>query len=289
MSKSTDTDAENNRKTSAAITLAPSRGRIYIGTSGYSYRDWVGHFYPEGTKPQQMLAYYAKQFPFAEINSTYYRPPTPAMLSAMVKKTPPQFLFAVKAYKSLTHERPKNVSDDCWQFLQALQPMMEAGKLAAVLLQFPYSFHCIPENSRYLIQLHQYLPGLPVAVEFRNRNWVNPRTWDLLRELGWAYTCVDEPQLKGLVRPEIAVTAPISYVRFHGRNAKQWWQHDQAYQRYDYLYSEDELRPWASNIRSLAAQTQAVYVAFNNHYQGQATRNAQMLRDLLDQAAEAGE
>lgn len=289
MSKDAGTGNESSRHSGTPVTLGPGSSKIYIGTSGYSYRDWVGYFYPEGIKPQQMLAYYAQQFPFAEVNSTYYRPPTPAMLLAMTRKTPPEFLFAVKAYKSLTHERPKNIAGDCWQFLQALQPLVEAGKLAAVLLQFPYSFHCTQENHEYLIQLHQHLPGLPIAVEFRNRNWVNPRTWELLRKLGWAYTCVDEPQLKGLVRPKIAVTAPISYVRFHGRNAKQWWQHDQAYQRYDYLYSEDELIPWVTNIRALAAQTKAVYIAFNNHYQGQAVCNAKMLRELLAQETDSDE
>lgn len=255
--------------------------RIFIGTSGYSYDDWLGYFYPPKLPRSKMLEYYAQEFPFTEVNSSFYALPSPKMCEGLAKKTPANFVFTVKAHKSMTHERPGNVEEFAKRFLFALQPLLGAGKLGAVLLQFPYSFHNTPENRRYLAKLNALFSTVPAVVEFRHHTWTGKATWDFLRELGLGYTCVDEPALKGLVRPAVVCTAPVAYVRFHGRNAAKWWNHEQAYERYDYLYTEEELREWVPGIKSLAAEAERVFVAFNNHYRGQAVINARMLREML--------
>lgn len=258
-----------------------SAAQVLIGTSGYSYKDWVGPFYPPGLPAEDMLAYYAREFPFVELNFTYYRLPTQRTLAGMARKVPPGFLFTVKAYQSLTHSRGEAVAEDAGKFLYGLKPLVDAGRLGAVLLQFPYSFHHTEENRRYLVWLKELLSGLPLAVEFRNREWAKEPVWELLASLGMGYACVDEPRLRGLVGGVVKCTASVAYVRFHGRNAARWWQHEAAYERYDYLYSEDELREWVPGIASLAGRAERLFVAFNNHYQAKAVVNARMLRGLL--------
>lgn len=258
-------------------------GSVYVGTSGYSYSDWVGPFYPVGLPHEAMLAWYAREFPFVEINFTYYRLPTQRTFSSMLKKTPPDFIFTVKAYQSLTHGRGDSVGEDAGKFLHGLAPLVREGRLGAVLLQFPFSFHNTEENRRYLARLPELLGGVPLVVEFRNRGWAVPPVWELLHSLGLGYVCVDEPQLRGLMSRAIRCTAPVAYVRFHGRNAAKWWEHEAAYERYDYLYGEDELKEWVPGLVHLAEQSQKLFVAFNNHYQAKAVVNARMLRRLLEE------
>lgn len=254
---------------------------IRIGTSGYSYDDWIGPFYPEKTAKRDMLSFYAREFDLTEVNSTYYRLPTPQMLAAMARKVPEGFLFTVKATQELTHGREEPL-DAFRQFRAALQPLQEAGKFGCVLAQFPWSFRPAEENRNYLTVLREQLPDLPVVVEFRNAGWVTEETFDLLRQLQLGYCCVDEPRLKGLIPPIARATAPVAYVRFHGRNAAKWWQHEEAWERYNYSYSEAELREWVPQIKDLAGSAETVYVLSNNHWQGQAVTTARQLRLLLD-------
>ena len=254
---------------------------IRIGTSGYSYDDWIGPFYPEGTAKGDMLLYYTREFDMTEVNSTYYRLPTPQMLAAMARKVPPGFLFTVKATQELTHGR-EEPQEAFRHFREALQPLQDAGKFGCVLAQFPWSFRPTDENRDYLALLREQFQDLPVVVEFRNAGWVNEQTFDLLRKLNLGYCCVDEPRLKGLIPPIAKATAAVAYVRFHGRNAAKWWQHEQAYERYDYTYSEAELREWVPKIRELNSAAETVYVLANNHWQGQAVATAKQLRLLLD-------
>lgn len=232
-----------------------------------------------------MLAYYAREFSFVEINFSYYRLPAQRTLAGMACKIPEGFLFTVKAYQSLIHGRGEMAAEDAGKFLHGLAPLIGEGRLGAVLLQFPYSFHNTEENRRYLAQLKELLPGVPLVVEFRNRAWAREPVWGLLGSLGMGYACVDEPGLKGLIGGVVKCTAPVAYVRFHGRNAARWWEHEAAYERYDYLYGEDELREWAPGIADLAGRAERVFVAFNNHHQAKAVVNARMLRRLLEEAA----
>lgn len=256
-------------------------GELRIGTSGYSYEDWRGCFYPVKLAKKDMLAYYAQEFSFTEINSTYYQLPGLKMMEGLAQKTPGGFVFTVKAYQSLTHGRTDTVEEDARKFIYSLAPLREAGKLGAVLLQFPYSFHNREENRTYLARLKDILRDAPTIVEFRNQGWDRPAVLDFLKQLQIGYTCVDEPQLKGLVKPCAVSTWPLSYVRFHGRNAAKWWQPEQSFERYDYTYSPAELEEWVPGIEKLREESAKVFVAFNNHYRAQAVLGARMLRDLL--------
>lgn len=229
-----------------------------------------------------MLSYYAREFSFTEVNSSYYRLPNRFMFAHMVNKTPEDFLFAVKAYRSITHERGGEAAGDSLKFNEALQPLLQSGKMGPVLLQFPYSFPCRAENREYLVRVRDWFEGLELVVEFRHQSWVCPETWDFLSSLKMGFTCVDEPHIKGLVTPEVKCTHNVAYVRFHGRNAGKWWHHREAWERYDYLYSADELRSWLPGINKLVREAGVVFLVFNNHPKGKAVRNARLLRELLE-------
>ncbi len=253
---------------------------IFVGTSGYSYPDWVGPVYPLGIKKGDMLEHYAQEFGFTEINSTYYGMPNKFMMWNLVKKTPEQFQFVVKTHQSMTHQRSAGKME-YGQFLDAVEPMREAGKLGGVLAQFPFSFHCTKANVEYLKWFAAHFEGLPLAVEFRNDKWVREGTFELLRKQGLGYVCVDEPDIDGLVKPVSVVTGDTGYVRFHGRNAVNWYQHKESYERYNYLYSQAELAEWVPRIKEMELKAKKIFVALNNHYQGQAVVNARMIREQL--------
>lgn len=251
---------------------------IKIGASGFSYDDWRGTVYPAGLPARDHLAFYARDFPTVELNVTYYRIPDARTVQGWARKTPDRFVFAVKAFQGLTHDRTQ---PDFAAFVAALAPLVAAGKLGCVLAQFSYSFHPDPENRSYLHRLREGLGDLPAVVEFRNAGWVAPSTFDLLRSLGLGFCCVDEPHLRGLMPPVAVATGPVAYVRFHGRNAAKWYAHEEAWERYDYTYSLDELREWVPKLRQLDAEAPLTLVYFNNHFRGQAVRGARDLGQLL--------
>ncbi|HEY6572699.1 MAG TPA: DUF72 domain-containing protein [Candidatus Eisenbacteria bacterium] len=201
------------------------RARILVGTSGYSFPDWVGPFYPPGIERSKMLDYYSREFRVVEVNATYYRIPPPATLRAMERKTPPEFEFVVKTHHDMTHERSLDPAL-YHAFAQAIEPVRAAGKLQGLLAQFPYSFHRTPENERFLSALKARLPEAPLFVEFRHRSWVEDGVWERLDAEGIGYVSVDEPDLPGLVPPIARVTGAerIGYVRLHGRNRENWWR-----------------------------------------------------------------
>lgn len=253
---------------------------IYIGTSGYSYKDWKGIFYPDSIKDDSMLEYYAKYFNFTEINFTYYTMPSFKSFEGMNARTPDDFLFSVKAFSSFTHK--KDATKEMAQaFLSSLKPISESGKLACILFQFPYSFHKNKENIEYLKVVREDFKGEKICFEFRNSYWASEDTIKFLKsnEIGWV--SVDEPDIKGLVRPAVAVTSDIGYVRFHGRNAEKWYNHNESYERYDYLYSEDELMEWVNRIKYIEKNSKTVFIAFNNHFRAQGVKNSSMLRSLI--------
>ncbi len=251
---------------------------IRLGTSGFSYDDWIGPVYPPGLTRGAWLAHYAAEFDTVELNVTYYRIPRPNIVQGWVQRTPKRFLFSVKAHRSLTHEREQ---PDFAAFVESVEPLRNAGKLACVLAQFPYSFHPTEQNYAYLRILKQGLAELPVVVEFRDRAWVQQRVFDLLDELDLGYCCVDEPRLKGLMPPIARASAGIGYVRFHGRNAAKWWKHDQAWERYDYTYTEEELEEWLPGLHDLNRSVPIVLVYANNHYRGQSIDTIKKLKKLL--------
>jgi uncharacterized protein YecE (DUF72 family) len=199
----------------------------------------------------------------------------------MAEKVPDGFTFTLKATGTLTHQRDKATDEEFARFVEGVLPLVGAEKLGCVLAQFPYSFHATTENRAFLQRLHEGLQDLPVVVEFRNRRWLVEETFALLKELGMGFCCVDEPRLSGLIPPVARATSPVAYVRFHGRNAEKWWRHDEPWERYDYTYSDEELREWVPKIRGLAEESDVVYCFANNHWVGQAVDTARQLRLLL--------
>jgi uncharacterized protein YecE (DUF72 family) len=261
---------------------------VRIGTSGYSYKDWVGPFYPPGTKATQQLEYYAGRFDCLELNVTYYRIPDAKLLSGIAQRTPPGFDFVVKLHGDLTHKQSRDRAID-QAFHAALQPLREAGKLRGLLAQFPHAFRNTQENRAFLTQLRERFPDDPLFVELRRLEWGIEPVYAFLRQWQLGWVSVDEPALPGLLPPLALATTDTAYVRFHGRNAAHWYAGGpSASSRYDYLYSETELREWAEKIRNLVAETRQTYVFFNNCHAGQAPANAQAMKDLLLQLWESG-
>lgn len=287
-----------------------------IGTSGYSFADWVGPFYPPGTKSADFLPYYASQFGCVEVNSTYYGVPEPRVLANMERKTPPGFRFIVKLNQAMTHEgsRERELYE---RFRNVLRPLKDAGKYDGLLAQFPWRFKREERTKAHLEFLREALPGEPLWVEFRHDSWMHPRLPEWLAERSLGYCAVDEPALPGLVPPVTHVTNGIGYVRFHGRNAANWWRsgavergslhaergsgaagatgaslvreggpapplpRSREQLRYDYDYSERELSEWLGRLNELAKQAKQTYLFFNNCHAGQAARNAKLMEELL--------
>jgi len=252
---------------------------IKIGTSGYSFEDWRGVFYPEKIEKGKMLDFYIRHFSTVEINSTYYRIPHPAVMANIDKKTPAGFEFVVKTPDTLTHKR-KNIEESMKSFQECLKPMEDSGKLKGVLAQFPYSFKFSPANLKYMVDCSKAFIDDFFYVEFRHSGWINPTTMKTLRDAKIPYVSVDEPQLPGLLKPELHHTAKTAYVRLHGRNGAQWW--DGGALRYDYNYSDAELEEWRQKIVKLEGEVKKIYIFFNNCHLGQAVKNARQMIEKLN-------
>jgi uncharacterized protein YecE (DUF72 family) len=295
---------------------------VWVGTSGYSFRDWVGPFYPPGTKSGDFLHYYAARFSCVEVNSTYYGIPEPRVLQQMERKTPDGFRFIVKLNQEMTHGRKSDVAL-VEKFLRAIQPLKDAGKYHGLLAQFPWAFRRDESAKAHLERLRERLPGEPLWIEFRHASWMHPKLPDWLAERELGYCAVDEPALPGLVPPVTHVTNGIGYVRFHGRNAANWWASGSGAgeavapaepgraadsdprlplvpeasvppparpprgDRYDYDYPERELSEWLDRVNALARQAKQTYLFFNNCHAGQAARNAKLMEELLRRSGTA--
>lgn len=253
---------------------------VLLGTSGYSFRDWVGPFYPRGTRPGDMLAYYAQHFPVVELNVTYYRIPEPRVTERMTQVTPDDFLFMVKAPRSYTHDRDLMPHDRA-AFESCLEPLRQAGKLAGVLCQFPYGFRRDARAEAHLGRVRDAVDGdVPVFVEFRHLSWNRDEVFAFLEDHELGYCSVDEPDLPGLMPPVARATGPEGYVRLHGRNRDTWWGRGEG-DRYDYRYRVDELEEWADKVRAIDARTRRTFVFFNNCHEGQAVEGATLIAELL--------
>ena len=287
-------------------------GEIRVGTASWTDKTLLASgWYPDEVESAaDRLAYYAKQFPLVEVDSTYYTPPNERNSVLWVQRTPPEFVFNIKAYSLLTQHptRPnslykdlrlegatKNVYlkdldektvDEVWQrFLDALAPLHDAGKLGTILFQFPQWFPIGKRNKEYLLQVKERCGPMRMAVEFRNKTWLSEQnqeeTLDFLRDYAVPYVSVDMPQgHASSVPPILAATADLAVVRFHGHSDK--WTSRDIYDRFGYLYSERELADWAPKLRELADSAERTYVLMNNCYSDYAQRNAAQLVDLLE-------
>jgi uncharacterized protein YecE (DUF72 family) len=251
---------------------------IRIGTSGYSFQDWRGVFYPSDLPNARMLDLYMLHFRTVEINATYYGMPRPSVMAGMARKAPAGFDFMVKVPASFTHKR-EDLNADRDQFLRCIQPLVAAEKLSGVLAQFPFGFRFGVNQLEYLQIIRDVVAPIPLFVEFRHESWMNRPMHDRLKEWGIGYVSVDEPSLPGLVPPHAFATSNIAYVRLHGRNADQWW-HGGAL-RYDYRYTEKELQEWGAKVDRLSQKADTTYVFFNNCHQGHAVMNARDFRRII--------
>jgi len=295
--------------------------RILVGTCSWSDKTLVecGRFYPPDVKtPEERLRFYAERFPLVEIDSTYYGLPAERNAGLWVERTPPDYTFDVKAFRLMTQhptppralpkdlrealpaeaaekpnlypgDLPADVVDEVWQrFESALLPLDSAGKLGVIAFQFPPWFLPGRESKDYILEAKARLPQYRIAVEFRNGRWLSERngerTLDFLAEHDIPLVCVDEPQgFPSSVPPVAAATSDIALVRFHGRNRETWAKKGLTpAERFDWLYSEDELREWTPKIETLARETREVHLLMNNCREDKAVVSARRLQQLLD-------
>lgn len=294
--------------------------RLYIGTSSWAEKPLIdsGKFYPQGVRgPEAQLRYYAERFDLVEVDSSYYALPSKRNAVLWAERTPEGFLFDVKAFALFTahpaavralpasarqalnekaakkprvyaRDLPAEALEELWRIFRfALRPLREAGKLGAVLLDFPPWFGPSTENRRVLVEARERLPECPVVVEFRNAAWVAEgeaeKTFALLREHDAGFAAVDEPQgLKSSFPPLVAVTGPLAAVRFRGRNTETWEQPGlRTAERLNWWYSDDELRGWLPRIQQLAAEADQVHLIFNTKAEDQGVANAARMQELL--------
>jgi uncharacterized protein YecE (DUF72 family) len=296
-------------------------GDILVGTSSWTDPTLVkqGRFYPsDASTPEKRLRYYASQFPLVEVDSTYYFPPSERNSALWIQRTPADFTFNIKAYSLLTNhptrpdslykdlmeqvpeedrakrrlyrERlPDPVVDEVWQrFRVALMPLHSAGKLGAVLFQFPQWFVIGRKSKDYITECARRLADYRIAVEFRHESWMSERnreeTLSFLEEHDLPYVGVDMPQgFDSSLPPIAAATArDISMVRFHGRNRENWEKKSEtAVERFKYKYEQRELLEWVPKIEELSQQTRETHVLMNNCYRDYAVNNARDMSDLL--------
>ncbi len=274
--------------TSDGMVMAGQSTAVYLGTSGFSFDDWKGTVYPEGLPKPQWLIYYEQQLGFnaLEVNHTYYQMPSHRTMQGLLRKTSDRFRFTVKANRLMTHEilrQDSTIQDNPMafeQFREGLKPMTESGKLGCLLAQFPYAFCNTPKTRDYVVKTIDRLADLHLVLEFRHKSWTGPKTLESLRKRQVSFCVVDEPPLPRLMPWVPAVTSDIGYVRFHGRNAEQWFG-TTTQERYNYLYSEDELRQLVQRVKDLPEQAKHWYVFFNNCHAGSAARNARRFKELL--------
>jgi uncharacterized protein YecE (DUF72 family) len=266
--------------------------RIRVGTC-----NWADHtdFYPPGTRPNERLDYYARHFSVVEVDSTFYNLQPAHNFERWAERTPPGFVFDVKAFRELTwHDRDTEPSADTFErFGASLRPLRESGKLRAILFQFPPWFVRQARNFDYLKTCPEFFPGQRLAVEFRHRSWLEPEARDetiaFLREHGLVFVMVDEPQIgSGSVPPVVAVTNPdLAIVRFHGRNRQTWYARGPVSgDRFNYLYTPEELAEWLPSIEQAASRVAEVHVLLNNNRANYAVRNAKDFQALLGQVVE---
>ena len=262
---------------------------IRYGPAGFQYKDWEGIVYPS-PKPKGFdpLGYIARYFDTVEINSTFYGPARPSTVESWVRRVEhnPSFRFAAKLYQRFTHQRKTGwTSDEVAEVRAGFDPLMDSGKLGAVLLQFPWSFRRTDENREWLDDVVKTFSDYPLVLEVRHASWNVPAFFDALAERGIGFVNIDQPLFKDSIKPSAISTAPVGYVRVHGRNFKDWFRENAGRDaRYDYLYPPDELRPWAERTKEIAADapTEDVYVVTNNHFRGKAVANALMLQSMVE-------
>jgi uncharacterized protein YecE (DUF72 family) len=275
---------------------------LRIGTSGWNYPTgrgtWNGVFYPfpeDRDRGFDELSFYAERFNTVEVNSSFYGPPRSTAALGWIKRTPAHFDFTVKLYQKFTHPLTSHdasaiTREDIDQFKGGIEPLAVSGRLGALLAQFPSSFQESPEAREYLAWLLREFSQYPLAIELRHRSWSDAHTdtRTLLSAHNAAWVQIDEPKFKSSIEQDFTPnTADMLYIRLHGRNAAQWWEHEQSEDRYNYHYAPAELKPIADKVNAARALVKKVYLFLNNHFSAQSVANAATLRNLLNEPIKA--
>jgi uncharacterized protein YecE (DUF72 family) len=255
---------------------------VRVGPAGWSYRDWKGIVYPENAGPKfDELAFIATFFDTIEINSSFYRPPAESVSKSWARRVAhnSDFKFTAKLYQRFTHERGEATAEDEQAFKDGMNPLAESGKLGSVLMQFPWSFKNTDPERAYLAKLMDRFAEYPLVVEVRHASWNEPAVYEWLIDAGVGFCNIDQPLFSRSIKPSALTTSNVGYVRLHGRNYESWFAattdkpEDRA-ERYNYLYSPEELEPWIEKIHRVAGQARETYVITNNHFQGKGIVNA---------------
>ncbi len=274
-----------------SLFKSPSRNAsVRVGPAGWNYKDWEGTVYPPGAgKSFDPLAFLADYFDAVEINSSFYRPPRPADSAAWARRVRnnPRFRFTAKVLQRLTHE-PEQANEttlaaDCELVRRAMAPLAQAGVLGALLIQFPWSFRWNEQNLERLSALFRHLGGFPLVVEVRHGSWDREAAYDFLRDHRVGFCNIDQPVIGDSMRPGGRVTAPVAYLRLHGRNYQNWFKEEAGRNaRYDYLYSKEEILEITGLVKDIKQSAEETYVITNNHFRGQALANALDILEELD-------
>jgi uncharacterized protein YecE (DUF72 family) len=260
---------------------------IRVGPAGFAYRDWAGTVYP-APRPHGFdeLAYLARYFDTLEINSTFYRPTADRTARRWAERVAinDDFRFTLKLWQRFTHERESWWSAaEAAQAREAIAALSAEQRLGAVLAQFPWSFKRDHDSRLWLDALTREFGDLPLVIEIRHDSWNTAEFFESLAERGVGFVNIDQPPHRHGIEPTARATSRIGYVRVHGRNEENWFSEAAGVnERYDYLYSAEELTPWAARVRAIAGRTDDVYVITNNHFEGQAVANAVMLGSMLN-------
>ncbi len=259
---------------------------IHFGPAGWHYRDWEGIVYPR-EKPRgfDALHFIAQFFSTIEINSTYYGPARPQTATKWIERVAdfPDFRFTAKLWKRFTHERSTAwTRSEVKEARAAFDKLLAADRFGALLLQFPWSFRRTDENREWLDDVARTFRAFPLVLEVRHASWNVPEFYESLAERDIGFVNIDQPLFSKSIKPSASVTSRVGYIRVHGRNYKDWFRKGAGVEaRYDYLYSKDELEPWAGRVKEVASEAKETYVITNNHYKGKAAANALMLQALV--------
>lgn len=274
----------------------PEAAHTYVGTAGWSYKDWEGIVYPaQIKKSQHPVEYMAHYFDMLEINTSFYghiKPEWGKLWCRKARLANPEFLFTAKLNRAFTHSPIAvvegtssdtiHVGPNDEQLAKAgLDSIAEENMLGAVLVQFPISFKNTNQNRDYLDAMLDKFRRYPLVVEVRHNSWTNEGTLRYFAQKGAAFCNIDQPLLGKAVVPSEQVTSPVGYVRLHGRNYEQWFDSDSGSDRYNYLYTQPELQAWKNRIDAIAAKAQNTFVVTNNHFEGKAAVNALQLKSML--------
>lgn len=277
---------EPRRTSSKPISPLAKRGRILVGPAGWSYSDWSGIVYPS-RRPHGFheAAYLAGFFDTIEINTSFYNPLRPELAAHWLDRIAanPRFLFTAKLWKQFTHENAATIEDEK-SVRAGFDILHGAGRLGAVLLQFPFSFHHTPENLARLKKIFDAFSEYPLVVEVRHSSWVKPDFYEFLHERRIGICNVDQPLIGRSIKPAERATSAVGYVRLHGRRYDTWFSDDPelaSHERYNYLYSEEDLEPWARRIHHVASAVETTFVITNNHFEGKSVVNALQLIHML--------